>query len=755
MAIIPQTFAPKKGLSMVDALHQMKAQGKPLPPGAAEFLNRMSPPAPGPMNQPKPMPYQTPPMGQPTYAPVSAPQPVPQPMPSVQPVPMPDYMKQYMPSAPADPYRDMSNAYQNWMNDQNKVQSQQIGQQTISNGFQPATAPSAYAQNAQTAGSLQPYSQPSSPQTAQTNQAQQPTSVPSPKAFGGAVQGYAPGGAVMNKYDLMKTGINEAIGMNPKGFLSPKKGKGFKVPDVGGVSMPSGMPVGGVDMSKQPGQQLMPPPPPPPQQPAPPQGQGAPTPPPPQGAPPPTAPLMAQAPPAPPMGNMLNMTPQGRAMGAMRPPMPPPAGAPVPPPDEDQSQNMAEGGSARTFKIKPISEMRREEPQEHNIYDSSNPTTMKLAKAFKEAIDHHLSLPPEARVVNSAKMARRVAAHIGTASNGQSKDLLGVNEKLKKAKRGYEGFEPITLPDGRGVETTGLALSPAYQEGKFNTCPNSASCKHECLGKTSGNYFKLGGGQDLTAFKGPRLNSLRKTIAFLRDPHAFAVKLYDEIGQAKEMAAQNGNHLGVRLNVLSDIHPIVHKPIIENHDDVTFYDYTKNNTDPVADNHHYTHSSTGVSQPGVDNEHSNWNKMRKRLLKGDNVAMAFTHHEHLPHEVHDQETGHKFKVVDGDDHDFRPLDMQPEGEHGVIIGLRNKKATGEKDRAHVDSNGFFVHYDPQLKMTRSADGKRNVYARLPSTKISKKTGKPMLGETIPQNRIVNILPQEKGAVIRNNDGEVV
>lgn len=42
-----------QGLSMQDALRQMKDQGKQLPPGAANYLNRMSPPAPGPMNQPK------------------------------------------------------------------------------------------------------------------------------------------------------------------------------------------------------------------------------------------------------------------------------------------------------------------------------------------------------------------------------------------------------------------------------------------------------------------------------------------------------------------------------------------------------------------------------------------------------------------------------------------------------------------------------------------------------------------------------
>jgi hypothetical protein len=49
-----------------------------------------------------------------------------------------------------------------------------------------------------------------------------------------------------------------------------------------------------------------------------------------------------------------------------------------------------------------------------------------------------------------------------------------------------------------------------------------------------------------------------------------------------------------------------------------------------------------------------------------------------------------------------------------------------------------------------------VYERTPSTRISPKTGKPMLGETIPQNRTVNIQPQTRGMIqLSNDDGEGV
>ena len=558
------------------------------------------------------------------------------------------------------------------------------------------------------------------------------------KADGGAVQ---PSLAQMklaiasqsSPVSIKDIGLNEALDIDPKVYIPPEKSQSG-MPAPGGVAMPSGMPIGGIDMNKgTPGQQLMPmnqsPMLPDPTQ----KGAlpGA------QPSPMPTGFGPGQSGQASPIqgGNILQMTPQGQKMSMMSKEFPPMPG--------QTPSNMAKGGSAKVkFGIAPPVE-KAKEPDEFTFYDHDNPSVPSLSKAFDEAIKHHLSLSQEDRKKNSIRASEKVGDIIGRTSTGKVKDLLGKNEKLLKSEKGIEG-DAVKLPDGRGVETTGLALSPAYRQGKFDTCPNHHSCKEECLGKTSGNYFKLGGGQNLNEFKGPRLNSLKKTHAFLHDPHSFAVKLHDEISDAKAIAAQNGNHLGVRLNVLSDINPRVHKSIIHAHPDVTFYDYTKNNTDPIASNHHYTYSSTGVSQPGVENEHTNWKSMRRRLDQGDNVAMAFSHKDHLPEHVHDQETGKKYRVVNGDTHDFRPLDLQPEGEDGVIIGLKNKKATGKMHEAHVDSHGFFVHYDPQLKMTTSEKTGSPVYAR------DKK------GNSIPQNKTVNIQPQRHKMIpISNDDGENV
>ena len=96
-------------------------------------------------------------------------------------------------------------------------------------------------------------------------------------------------------------GVNEAVDIQPKIFVNPNPNSPG-MPDVGGVKTPKGeLPVGGIDQNpQQPGQQMMP------QQPQ-------------QQAP---SGLPSQAPtgPTPPMGNMLQMTKQGQALGAMQPP---------------------------------------------------------------------------------------------------------------------------------------------------------------------------------------------------------------------------------------------------------------------------------------------------------------------------------------------------------------------------------------------------------------------------------------------------
>lgn len=332
------------------------------------------------------------------------------------------------------------------------------------------------------------------------------------------------------------------------------------------------------------------------------------------------------------------------------------------------------------------------------------PSTQQFTKSFDDAMAWVKTLDPT-NFKNAAIVAnQRLAPILESGKEGKAKRLLNTNGKLMKTEKGVEGGVPIELPDGRNIESAGLAISPAFKVGKFSTCPNSASCAQECLGKTSSGYFMFGGGTDLDAMKGTRLRSFRMTQAMFREPEAFAIKIHNEIISLKTIAAKNGNALAIRLNVLSDIDPKVYKSIIEAHPDVLFYDYTKMKYRPIAPNHHYTYSSTGLSQKAgqnglkvdVENPHANWIQMRQWLDEGKNVAMAFSNKISLPESVVDEATGKVYRVIDGDAYDFRPMDAQPEGADGVIVGLKNKAATRKQSMAAQDSNGFFVQYDPNL-----------------------------------------------------------
>jgi hypothetical protein len=88
--------------------------------------------------------------------------------------------------------------------------------------------------------------------------------------------------------------------------------------------------------------------------------------------------------------------------------------------------------------------------------------------------------------------------------------------------------------------------------------------------------------------------------------------------------------------------------------------------------------------------------MRQWLDGGQNVAMAFSSKKGLPESVIDEVTGKVYRVIDGDAYDFRPMDAQPQGSSGVIVGLKNKAMTRKESMAAQDSNGFFVQYDPKL-----------------------------------------------------------
>jgi hypothetical protein len=118
-----------------------------------------------------------------------------------------------------------------------------------------------------------------------------------------------------NPASMDNIGIDEALDMSPKQFINPEPKISGGLP-VGGVDKVGGLPIGGVDQSLAPGMQFA-------QQAPQQQSPNAP-----QSGQPPSAGASSPAQQQPP-SNMLSLTPQGRALGAMAP------------------QGMANGGSAK------------------------------------------------------------------------------------------------------------------------------------------------------------------------------------------------------------------------------------------------------------------------------------------------------------------------------------------------------------------------------------------------------------------------
>ena len=310
-----------------------------------------------------------------------------------------------------------------------------------------------------------------------------------------------------NPINLQSIGVNEAPGMSPKAFFPPDN-QSSGMPSPGGVATPSGMPVGGVDTSQQqPGQQLMPQPlTPPPQQ------GGLPGQPPAPGQPPGGAPNMAPQGPTPPMGNMLQMTPQGQALGAMKGPQ----------------QAMAKGGSAKSVD-EMKSEMAAKAPTDtgkrvtihaegsggvkgivvprhtlegnkkvgavglhemnearSKVYgdDHREPLNLgKMASMHRKTLEDHFAKPIEEQHEAEAAALNRLreAKHIGKTANtlDESEKLDTVRHETDKEGRTHVGFA------SKGVAGHALYTSGHGNDTKYHVI-------NTCAGQTEG----CGGGKD-------------------------------------------------------------------------------------------------------------------------------------------------------------------------------------------------------------------------------------------------------------------
>ena len=334
------------------------------------------------------------------------------------------------------------------------------------------------------------------------------------KADGGAIQGknMNPTMAQMRAsllkkpIDVRSVGVQEAIGLSPKLFISPDAGtpRGT-LPPPGGVATPNGMPIGGIDMSMQPGHQLMP-------QTLQPQQQA------PQGGQPqgglPGQPQMAPDQPS----NILQMTPQGRAMGAMTPPQMPQT--------MQKTMGMAKGGTPKSVEemktelaaskdqgkritinaqgsggvkgiIVPrhtlegnakvgavgLHEMNQARAQVYGSHHRDPLTINKIGLRHKSVLEDHFKKPLDEQLQAEEEALNRLrqAKHIGRTANtlDESEKLDTVRHEHDEEGRTHVGYASKGVA-GHALYTTGSGKDTKYQV--INTCP----------GQTEG----CGGGKD-------------------------------------------------------------------------------------------------------------------------------------------------------------------------------------------------------------------------------------------------------------------
>jgi hypothetical protein len=220
-----------------------------------------------------------------------------------------------------------------------------------------------------------------------------------------------------------------------------------------------------------------------------------------------------------------------------------------------------------------------------------------------------------------------------------------------------------------GVLTAPLHLAP-YDLSGYQVCPMaSAGCAAACL-NTAGRGGIIKAGDKTNRIQEARK---RKTKLYFENRKEFMNLLVKDIKSMVRKANRENMICGIRLNATSDIPwervPVEgHKNIMEMFPDVEFYDYTKrHNRKNLPKNYHLTYSLA------EDND----DRATKAMLNGMNVAVVFRKELPKTFTLEDDKCKLKVRVINGDEHDYRPNDP-----HGVIVGLK------AKGKARTDKTGF-------------------------------------------------------------------
>ena len=202
-----------------------------------------------------------------------------------------------------------------------------------------------------------------------------------------------------------------------------------------------------------------------------------------------------------------------------------------------------------------------------------------------------------------------------------------------------------------------LNLAPSDLSG-FNVCPMaSAGCKAACLHTAGNPIFQ----------KQKDKGRINRTRYYMQSRVEFLNQLTREIKNFEIWCSKNNFIPVVRLNTTSDISWEIHN-IFELFPNIQFYDYTKIYKRAVKfvkgeypKNYHLTYSLN------EDNKDLAFNILKM----GGNISAVFR--KDLPN------TYKGYKVVNGDEHDLRFLDLQ-----NAIVGLK------AKGKAKTDYSGFVL-----------------------------------------------------------------
>lgn len=234
--------------------------------------------------------------------------------------------------------------------------------------------------------------------------------------------------------------------------------------------------------------------------------------------------------------------------------------------------------------------------------------------------------------------------------------LSAVNSNPKVAKNGK-----------LGVLTAVLHLAPGDMSGHEVCHKRSPGCSAACLHFAGSPAY----------MSGKTTARIARTKLLFADRDLFLNILALEILDHIKLAESKNMEPAVRLNGTSDIvwekkkfnlfeevaalFPENSAPdIISLFPTLSFYDYTAIPGRTPPSNYYLTFSA----------KENNPQDVLQALTKGNNIAMVFS--GKLPVQI--TLGGRKMVVINGDDHDYRPIDPP-----GVVVGLKVKGPKGKRD----------------------------------------------------------------------------